>query len=154
MVWHLFTQNALVLLQHSLIYHNYIYSIAMQRRVPLWALISLAVFQKRVTQSWCGEKYNVPTQPLFKELRILNIRDIHRLKSLKFVQSQLANKTLRSCNSAATATQWYTHETKSQTSEAKERTKWKICLPLCSLPHEIQASNNTITVNTKTYKTT
>ena len=90
---HLLNRKHLLTLYYALIYPYLDYGITLWGSTHNSYIKTLFVKQKKAIRIITGAKYNEHTTPLFKELKLLKLNDIHDFKVSKYMYS-LINRTL------------------------------------------------------------
>jgi hypothetical protein len=82
----------LKLLYHSLVHSHLTYGTALWGSAYQYKLHKLEITQKKCIRHICGVPYNEHTNPLFKKLGILKLKDIYKIQLCKFMYSYTHGK--------------------------------------------------------------
>ncbi len=85
MVKHILPQNILKTLYETLIQPHLEYGITFQGGTHVSHVNKLKIIQKKVIRNITNSKYNEHTDPLFSQLKILKLNQLHKLKTAKLM---------------------------------------------------------------------
>ena len=77
----------LLTLYNSLVYPYIDYGITLWGTTHETYVKQIAIMQKKAIRITTGANYNDHTEPLFKQLKLLTLKDIHKIKVAKFMFS-------------------------------------------------------------------
>ena len=84
-----FNTSTLKLLYHAIVYPNFIYCISAWGGVNKTTLAAVNIMQKGIIRAMLGVNRRTHSEPLFRELGLLNVDQIHRYTSGTFVYRSL-----------------------------------------------------------------
>ena len=74
-------------LYNSLVYPYIDYGITLWRTTHATYVRQIAIMQKKAIRITAGANYNDHTEPLFKQMKLLKLKDVHKIKVAKFMFS-------------------------------------------------------------------
>ena len=77
----------LKLIYNSLVHSHLLYGNLLWGSAYQYRLNKIEKLQKRCIRNICNERYNTSTSPLFRQLNLLKLNDIHKVELLKFMFS-------------------------------------------------------------------
>ena len=149
---HNINHSAKIILYYSLVYPYFQYCNVAWGTAFATTVKPLTIIQKRVIRIISSATYYQHTQPLFKELKVLKLNDIHKLEVLKFVHNQIntLNPVIRYQQVSATHDRQIRNRAnlrpdKPLSDISKRFLAYNGCILWNDLPANLKSSNNTTT---------
>ena len=77
---HFLNKNHLIIVYYSLIHPHLTYGLRLWGNALQKYITKLEILQKKAVRAITCSKYNTPSSPLFKQLNILKLKDLHELQ--------------------------------------------------------------------------